>query len=93
MNHERHGFLPSASGQPAASLSHRTFHSSGDNWPGGGGGLICDSGLDVRFKKHEALVLDPQGNELCRFERVGGVHVTTVMLGDPGHQCFPPQGP
>ena len=35
-------------------------------------GLICDSGLDVRFKKHEALILDARGVELCRFERIGG---------------------
>ena len=55
-------------------------------------GLICDSGLDVRFKKHEALVLDPKGNELCRFERIGGLYVTTVMLENPEHQDFQRQG-
>ena len=55
-------------------------------------GLICDSGLDVRFKKHEALVLDPKGNELCRFERIGGLYVTTVMLENPEHHGFQRQG-
>ena len=55
-------------------------------------GLICDSGLDVRFKKHEALVLNPQGHELCRFERVGGLYVTTVLLENPAHQDFQRQG-
>ena len=55
-------------------------------------GLICDSGLDVRFKKHEALSLDPKSVELCRFERIGGLYVITVMLGNPEHQYFRRQG-
>jgi hypothetical protein len=55
-------------------------------------GLICDSGLDVRFKKHEALILDARGVELCRFERIGGLYVTTVMLENPEHQGFHRQG-
>jgi hypothetical protein len=55
-------------------------------------GLICDSGLDVRFKKHEALILDSRGVELCRFERIGGLYVTTVMLENPEHQDFHRQG-
>ena len=55
-------------------------------------GLICDSGLDVRFKKHEALILDPKGVELCRFERIGGLYVTTVMLENPEHQDFRRRG-
>ena len=55
-------------------------------------GLICDSGLDVRFKKHEALILDSRGVELCRFERIGGLYVTTVMLENPGRQGFHRQG-
>ena len=55
-------------------------------------GLICDSGLDVRFKKHEALILDARGVELCRFERIGGLYVTTVMLENPEHQDCHRQG-
>ena len=55
-------------------------------------GLICDSGLYVRFNKDEAYVLDAEGTKLCRFERTGGLYVTTVRLEDPEHQDFQRQG-
>ncbi len=51
-------------------------------------GLICDSGLDVRFKKGEASVLDAAGRELCHFTRSGGLYVATVRLENPEHPDF-----
>ena len=55
-------------------------------------GLICDSGLDVRFRKDSASVLDPNGNEVCHFERTGGLYIATVKLENPEHPDFQRQG-
>ena len=51
-------------------------------------GLICDSGLDVRFRKNDASVLDQNGNELCHFVRNGGLYLATVRLENPEHPDF-----
>ena len=55
-------------------------------------GLICDSGLDVKFNKDEAYVLDREGHKLCRFERTGGLYVATVRLENPEHPDFQRRG-
>ena len=51
-------------------------------------GLICDSGLDVRFRKNDASVLDGNGRELCHFVRNGGLYIATVRLENPEHPDF-----
>ena len=51
-------------------------------------GLMCDSGLGVRFNKDEAYVLDGAGNKLCRFERTGGLYAATVRPENPEHPDF-----
>ena len=55
-------------------------------------GLICDSGLDVRFTSERALVLDKQGNEVCVFERSNGLYVTEVDVESPHPEVFHRQG-
>ena len=46
-------------------------------------GLICDSGLKVVFADDHAMVTDPKGVELCRFERKQGLYLATVKLKNP----------
>ena len=46
-------------------------------------GRVCDQGLDCLFKKTHALVLDEAGEQVCRFERVGGLYVATLDLKRP----------
>ena len=50
-------------------------------------GVICDSGLDVRFSATRAWVLDEQGQELCVFHRTkgSGLYIAEVMVENPDH--------
>ena len=46
-------------------------------------GRICDEGYDVKFTKSEAVVLNPQGKVICRFERRGGLYIAKLWLRRP----------
>ena len=48
-------------------------------------GLICDSGLDVRFSSERALVVDKGGQEVCVFNRVNGLYIAEVQVENPVH--------
>jgi len=56
-------------------------------------GLICDSGLDVRFTAERALVLDQHGQELCVFHRCNGLYIAEVQVENPQHEDFHRPGP
>ena len=52
-------------------------------------GVICDSGLDVLFKKHEARIMSEDGQTICVFERKDkGLYLARMRLKAP----FPRQG-
>ena len=51
-------------------------------------GLICDSGLSVRFSSERAWVLDPSGKELCVFNRTNGLYIADVQVENPIHEDF-----
>jgi len=46
-------------------------------------GLICDSGLDVRFSSEKAVVVDQGGTEVCVFNRVNGLYIAEVDVERP----------
>jgi hypothetical protein len=56
-------------------------------------GLICDSGLQVKFAAMTASILDPSGKEICHFERKHGLYIATVQLENPAHESFGRPGP
>ena len=51
-------------------------------------GLICDSGLSVKFTSERAWVLDPSGRELCVFHRTNGLYIADVRIENPIHEYF-----
>ncbi len=51
-------------------------------------GVICDSGLNVKFSKERAVVLDENGVELCMFQRKNGLYVAQVRLRNPLFKGF-----
>ena len=50
-------------------------------------GLICDSGLDVRFNSDRALVIDKQGREVCVFNRTNGLYIAEVQVEVARERC------
>ena len=44
---------------------------------------ICDAGLAVKFTKDLALVIDAKDNEVCRFQRRGGLYVASMKMRNP----------
>ena len=54
--------------------------------------LICDSGMDVKFEKTRALILDQAGREICVFQRRNGLYVAKAKLRNPLFQGFQRQG-
>jgi cell wall-associated NlpC family hydrolase len=56
-------------------------------------GLICDSGLDVKFAAMSASIPDRSGKEICHFERRHGLYIATVQLENPLHESFGRPGP
>ena len=47
-------------------------------------GKIRDGGMDVKFDKDKALILNPQGKEICRFTRdKGGLYTCKMKLKAP----------
>ena len=46
-------------------------------------GLICDSGLKVRFSSEKAVVEDQRGNEVCVFNRENGLYIAEVQVESP----------
>ena len=51
-------------------------------------GLICDSGLDVKFSSEKARVSDKQGREVCMFTRSNGLYVAEVKVENPKFEGF-----
>jgi len=51
-------------------------------------GLICDSGLDVKFSSEKAIVADPAGNEVCIFHRSNGLYIAEVQVENPMGEVF-----
>ena len=50
--------------------------------------LICDSGLDVRFGRESAVVVDSKGIEICKFQRRNGLYVARTRLLTPLYKGF-----
>ena len=48
-------------------------------------GKICDEGHRITFDKVSAVVTNPDGAEVCRFERAqhGGLYVAKLKLRSP----------
>ena len=46
-------------------------------------GVICDAGLEAKFKAEYAVVCKPDGTPVCHFERKKGLYVTTVKVRNP----------
>jgi len=55
-------------------------------------GLICDSGLDVRFSSERAVVADKKGQEICVFSRINGLYVAEVDVENPNPEGFHRRG-
>jgi len=51
-------------------------------------GLICDAGLDVKFNKKQASVMNSSGVEMCVFNRENGLYVANVKVRNPRHPGF-----
>jgi hypothetical protein len=51
-------------------------------------GLICDAGLDVKFNKSKASVVNANGTEVCAFNRENGLYLATVKIRNPRHPSF-----
>ena len=51
-------------------------------------GLICDAGLDVKFNKSNAFVVNANGTEVCSFDRENGLYLATVKIRNPRHPSF-----
>ena len=48
-------------------------------------GRICDQGMLCTFDESKALITDKDNNEVCRFDRRGGLYVATMKLKSPEH--------
>ena len=46
-------------------------------------GRVCDYGLKCIFDEEKALVVDKDGEKICRFERRGGLYVARLKLKSP----------
>ena len=46
-------------------------------------GRVCDAGMVCTCYKNHASVLAPDGKEVCRFERRGGLYVASLTLKQP----------
>ena len=51
-------------------------------------GLICDSGLAVKFSSDKAIVADQDGKELCVFHRSNGLYIAEVQIENPMAEGF-----
>jgi hypothetical protein len=56
-------------------------------------GLICDSGLQVKFAAMSASIFGRSGKEICHFGRKHGLYIATVQLENPAHESFGRPGP
>lgn len=43
-------------------------------------GRVCDQGMICTFDKEKAIVVTPNGREVCGFERRGGLYVAQLTL-------------
>jgi hypothetical protein len=50
-------------------------------------GRVCDQGMKCLFDDKVALVLNKDNQEVCRFERRGGLYVARLKLKSP--ELFP----
>ena len=44
---------------------------------------ICSNGFNCSFNDNEALIVDGQGQTVCRFERKNGLYLTKLKLKSP----------
>ena len=44
---------------------------------------VCRNGYTCQFTDGEARVLDKEGATICKFQRVGGIHVGRMKLRAP----------
>lgn len=44
---------------------------------------VCDMGMECRFKKDEALIVNDEGQTVARFARHGGLYIATMRLKAP----------
>jgi hypothetical protein len=51
-------------------------------------GVICDAGLEARFKADAAVVCKPDGTPVCHFVRKKGLYVTKVKVKNPLFEGF-----
>ncbi len=51
-------------------------------------GVLCDAGLDVKFDKEKAVVIDANGVEVCVAYRKNGLYVSKVKIRNPKHAGF-----
>ena len=55
-------------------------------------GVICDSGLSVKFTSEHATVSDRSGKELCLVHRTNGLYIAEGEVENPNHQGFQRRG-
>ena len=60
-----------------------TFQVAGVTRPLMSVGRVCDQGMFCNFDKEKAVVVAPDGREVCRFERRGGLYVANLALKQP----------
>ena len=46
-------------------------------------GLFCDQGMVCTFDKEKVIVVAPDGREVCRFEKRGGLSLARLTLEQP----------
>ena len=47
---------------------------------------VCDAGMSMRFTAAMAIVEDPAGKEVMRFQRQGGLYVANMRLRNPNYK-------
>ena len=64
-------------------LIKSTFQVAGVTRPLMSVSRVCDLGMECRFKKDEALIVNSDGNTVAKFSRVGGLYVARMKLKPP----------
>ena len=44
---------------------------------------VCDLGMECRFRKDEALIVNGEGTTIAKFSRQGGLYVARMRLKPP----------
>ena len=52
-------------------------------------GVICDAGIEAKFKADHAVVQKPDGTPVCHFVRQkGGLYIAKVQVRNPMYEGF-----